>query len=421
MTNPHNDFDDAQYILDATSLLDRFLSYTAIDTQSDEKSDSCPSTPGQMEFARTLAGELDGLGAEDAAVDENGYVYSRFPGNSSAPAVGFIAHMDTSPSFPGANVRPLVHEKYNGGIIEIRDGVSIDPSESPELDRCTGHTVITSDGTTLLGADDKAGIASIFAALEILASDETIPRPDVCVGFTPDEEIGRGADHFDVARFGANAAYTVDGGFTGEFNSETFSGDKAVVTIRGVAVHPGRAKGKMVNALDWASELINNIPADETPRETDGRDGFFHPVEIYGDSSEVHVELILRDFDDKTLEERGERLREMVAVMQRRQPGLSTEVAIERQYRNMAPALATDSRIVSFGIEAIRRAGVEPDHRPLRGGTDGSNLTAMGLPTPNIFTGGANFHGPREWVSAQGMALASCTILNLLMLWVRDA
>jgi len=410
-------FNNPALIIEKTTLVERFLDYVRVDTRSEPDSPHWPSTPGQRELAEKLSGELDRLGSVGTSVDANGYVYSKFPGNTDAPPIGLLAHLDTSPSFSGSNVDPVLHENYDGGIITLGNGITVDPAVTPELKDCDGDTIITGDGTTLLGADDKAGIAEIMTALEILSRDELIARPPLCIGFTPDEEIGRGADRFDCDSFGAHAAYTIDGGFTGEFNSETFSGDRAIVTIRGVAVHLGRAKGKMVNALDWAVEFLGSLPPAETPQETDERLGFYHPVEIRGDAAEVSFEIILRDFDDGILARRAARIHEIADVLKHREPRLAVDVSIEEQYRNMSGGLSADSRIIEFGIEAIRRAGIEPDHRPLRGGTDGSNLTAKGLPSPNIFIGGCNYHGPAEWVSTRAMALSVCTILNLAQLW----
>ena len=412
-------FDDPQQILDSTKLVDRFLDYVKIHTQSDETNPNCPSTERQMTFARKLADDLKTLGIEDAAVDQHGYVYGTFPGRAEGPTIGLLAHMDTAPAYSGENVNPRLHENYDGGPLKLENDIVIDPSDNPELAKCKGDTIITADGTTLLGADDKAGVAEIFAALEFLLANPDIPCPTLRIGFTPDEEIGRGADKFDIEAFGAEAAYTLDGGFTGEVNSETFSADKGVVTIEGVSVHPGYAKGKMVNAMDWAGVFLARLPQEETPQCTDERVGFFHPTDMNGDAGKMTINLIIREFDDKMLAERGERLRAIVAEIAQEEPRLKIDCQIIAQYRNMAHGLSSKPVVFENAAEAIRKAGLEPAHNPIRGGTDGSRLTAMGLPTPNLFAGGVNFHGPQEWVSTKAMGYAVCVVLNLVQLAVK--
>lgn len=411
-------FDQPQSILHDTRLVERFLRYVRVHTCSDEDSETCPSTARQLDLARMLAGELQALGLDDAAVDDNGYVFATLPG--TGPTIGLLAHMDTAPDFSGEGVQPIEHRDYQGEPLRLGRGVVIDPEGSPALRRCLGDTILTADGTTLLGADDKAGIAEIMTALEVLVAHPEIPRPTLRVGFTPDEEIGRGADRFDVERFGALVAYTVDGGFSGEVNSETFSADKALVTIEGVAVHPGEAKDKLVNALDHAGYLLDSLPKDERPETTEGRQGFFHPLGVRGDASRVEVHLILRDFDDDQLTDRGRRLMALVDQLQVAEPRLRVRCEISAQYRNMASGLSAEPRAFGHLMEAVRRAGVEPSHEPIRGGTDGSRLSAMGLPTPNLFAGGVNFHGPQEWVSTRVMAEATCALLNLAQLWAQE-
>ena len=412
-------FDDPQQILDSTKLVDRFLEYVKIHTQSDETNENCPSTDRQMAFAKKLVDDLKAIGIEDAEVDENSYVFATFPGRAEGPTVGLLAHMDTAPAFSGENVNPRLHENYQGGPLKLENEIVIDPSDNPELEHCKGDTIITADGTTLLGADDKAGIAEIFAALEYLVANPEIPCPTLRIGFTPDEEIGRGANKFDVEKFGAEAAYTLDGGFTGEVNSETFSADKGVVTIEGVSVHPGYAKDKMVNAMDWAGVFLTRLPPEDTPQCTDERVGFYHPTDMAGDAGKMTVNLILREFDDAKLAERGKRLQEIVQKLREDEPRLRINCQIIEQYRNMANGLAENPAIFENAAEAIRKSGIEPSHKPIRGGTDGSRLTAMGLPTPNLFAGGVNFHGPQEWVSTKAMGYAVCTVLNLVQLWAK--
>jgi len=409
-------FKDPNEILNSTSAVDRFLRYAKIHTQSDEKNEACPSTECQRDLANLLAAELKELGLEDAAVDENGYCIATLPGNAGG-TVGLCAHLDTAPAFSGENVNPQIHENYDGGPIKLKEGVVIDPEESPQLKECVGHTIITADGTTLLGADDKAGIAGIMGAIEMLNKNPDVKRPTLRICFNPDEEVGRGANKFPMDTFGAPVAFTMDGGFTGEVNMETFSADKGIVKFKGVSVHPGYAKGKLVNALTYMGKLLARLPHLESPEGTDGRDGFFMPTDLSGDASECTLNLILRAFDVETLKERGERLKAMGAALMAEEPNLTVEVEIQEQYRNMYDVLAKHPDIVEKLEEAVKMAGVAPLLEPIRGGTDGSRLTAMGMPTPNVFAGGVNFHGPTEWISTTAFGYSICTILNLVQLF----
>jgi len=299
----------------------------------------------------------------------------------------------------------------------VGNGVVIDADETPELDECVGDTLITTDGTTLLGADDKAGIASIMGALEILTRRPELERPAVRVCFNPDEEIGRGADRFPLQRFDCPVAFTLDGGFTGEINIETFSADKAVVTFTGVAVHPAVARGKMVNALTWMGKLLDRLPMAEAPETTDGREGFYHPVTAEGDAARCRLDLIIRDFETAILKERGIRLRGMCDGLEAEEPRLDIEVEITEQYRNMHDVLEGRPEITETLTRAVEDAGVEPRLQAVRGGTDGSRLTEMGMPTPNLFAGGVNFHGPQEWISTRVLAQSACAVLNLVQRW----
>ena len=414
-------FTNPAEIVQQTALVDTFLELVKIDTQSDPKSETMPSAAKELDGLRAVKARLDALGITDAAIDENGYLFATLPGNvDNAPTIGLIAHIDTAPDYSGTGVQPVLHENYQGTAIELKGGWTIDADYNPELLECIGDTLITADGTTLLGADDKAGVAEILAAVEYLLAHPDIKRPTVRIAVTPDEEIGKGASKFDIKRFGADCAYTLDGGFAGEINGETFSADGAVVTFTGVMVHPGMAKGKLVNALRWASTFVTMLPADQAPETTEGRVGFYHPVEISGGSSEAKVELILRDFDDDILAGRGEKLKEIAAELMRREPRLKVDVAVSAQYRNMANGLRDIPRAMGNLEAAVRMTDLEPRIEAIRGGTDGSGLTARGLPCPNIFAGGLNFHGPREWVSTRVMGLAVCTVMNLLQLWVED-
>jgi tripeptide aminopeptidase len=414
-------FDDPSVVLTRTRIVERLLDYVRFDTQSDETSATCPSTAKQLELGRRLVDELkelglQGVGEAEVTMDENGYVLAELPG--TAPGrVGLCAHIDTAPAFTGAGVSPQLVESYDGGAIEVGHGVVLDPADTPELADCVGDTIITTDGSTLLGADDKSGIAAIMGALEVLMQDPDIPRPTLRVCFNPDEEIGRGADRFPMERFDCPVAFTVDGSFTGEINVETFSADKAVITFKGVSVHPGTARGKMVNALTWMGKLLDRLPMGEAPECTDGREGFYHPVVASGDAAACSLQLILRDFDTETLQERGHRLERMCAGLMAEEPHLDVKVEITKQYRNMYDVLSRYPEVAQRLEEAVHAAGIEPRLEPIRGGTDGSRLTELGMPTPNIFAGGVNFHGPSEWISTRVLAQSACTILNLVQLF----
>jgi tripeptide aminopeptidase len=414
-------FADPAEILARTRIVERFLGYARLDTQSDETSDTCPSTEKQLELGRRLVTELTelglrGVGEPEPSMDANGYVLAELPG--TAPGrLGLCAHIDTAPQYTGTGVTPRLHESYQGGLIDVGHGIVLDPRETTELSECLGDTIITTDGRTLLGADDKAGIAAIMGALEVLVREPELRYPTLRVCFNPDEEIGRGADRFPLDRFDCPLAVTIDGSFSGEINLETFSADKAVITFTGVSVHPGTAKDKMVNALTYAGKLLAMLPADESPERTDGRDGFFHPVLVSGDAASCRVQLIIRDFDTAVLEERGRRLRRMCEEMREEEPRLRVEVEITEQYRNMYDVLSRHPRIDDVLQEAVRAAGILPDVKPIRGGTDGSRLTALGMPTPNLFAGGVDFHGPAEWISTRVLAQSTCAILNLVQLY----
>jgi tripeptide aminopeptidase len=418
-------FDDPSIVLSRTRIVERFLDYVRFDTQSDETSETCPSTARQLELGRRLVDELKelglaGVGEAEVTMDENGYVLAELPG--TAPGrIGLCAHIDTAPAFTGAGVSPRLVEDYDGSAIDVGHGIVLDPADTPQLAECLGDTIITTDGRTLLGADDKAGIAAIMAALDILVHEPEIRRPTIRVCFNPDEEIGRGADRFPMERFDCPVAFTVDGSFAGEISVETFSADKAVLTFTGVAVHPGMARGKLVNALTWMGKLLDRLPMAEAPECTDGRDGFYHPVTASGDAASCTLQLIIRDFDTTVLEERGRRLERMCAGLMAEEPRLGVKVEIRKQYRNMYDVLGRHPEITARLEEAVRAAGIAPRLEPIRGGTDGSRLTELGMPTPNIFAGGVNFHGPSEWISTRVLAQSTCTILNLVQLFVEEA
>lgn len=411
-------FDDPGHILKSTRLVDRFLEYVKIDTTSDGSSESHPSTQRQFDLARKLVDELKELGLDDASVDDHCYVTATLPGNiGGGQSVGLIAHVDTSPAAPGANVKPVLHENYRGEKISLKNGVVIDPADNPPLKKCIGDTIITADGTTLLGADDKAGIAEIMSVLEYYQKNPDLRRPTIKVGFTPDEEIGRGTAKFPIDSFGADVAFTLDGGFDGEINIETFHADSAFVTFTGVSTHPGSAKGKLVNAMRYMARFIDRLPSELSPERTEKREGFIHPYELSGDASVCKCHLILRDFEPPKVEKLGAMLKEISQSLMKEEPRLKVDVDIKHSYPNMKQFLETKPEIAERLTDAVKHTGIKPNLEPIRGGTDGANLSRMGLPCPNIFAGGVNFHGPTEWISTRSMGLATCTVLNLLTLY----
>ena len=386
--------------------LERFLRYVRVDTQS-AYTDSRPSTERQLDLSRLLRDELDGLGLEEIELTEQGYVFATLPG--SGPTVGLIAHVDVSPDAPGAGVQPRVHEGYQGG--ELVAGLS--PETSPLLGQRLGHDIVTSDGTTLLGADDKAGVAEIMSAVSYLRAHPEIEHATVRVGFTTDEEIGHGTDHFDLGRFGADFAYTADGAEVGEVENETFSAIELKITFPGAFVHPGVAKGKLVNPIKLAAAFIEKLPKDTlSPETTEGKEGFVHPLSISGNAESCTVTVFLRDHDDDELAAHE-------ALVRRLATEAHPDASFERwfQYRNMRAKLDEVPHVVEAALEATRRAGLEPRVASIRGGTDGSRLTEKGLPTPNLYTGGNEYHSVREWISVQDMAVSAATIVELVKLW----
>jgi tripeptide aminopeptidase len=406
----------------APELLERFERYVRIDTQSRRERSRSPSTPGQLELGRLLLAELRDAGLDDARQDEHGYVTATLPAtNGSAPVIGLIAHLDTTPDAPGAGVAPIVHHAYDGGVLELpRGGTRLDPAEMPELETKRGHDIVTASGDTLLGADDKAGVAEIMTAVAYLAARPDLPRPTLRVAFTPDEEIGEGATLFDIDRFGAMCAYTLDGSEIGELQDETFAAYEAILTIRGVDVHPGQATGKLVNALRLAAQIVAALPSDTlTPETTSEREGFIHPYEMTGSAGRAQIRAIVRDFDDDRLQEHLALLRQTAETVMAAQPRAGLEIVARPQYRNMRRYLTAVPHVVAAAEAAIRAEGIEPLRRPIRGGTDGSRLSEMGLPTPNIFTGGHEYHSVREWASVQDMAAASATVVRLAEVWCK--
>ena len=397
------------------TVTERFLNYTAFDTQSSEESQSIPSTSGQMVFAKYLAEELQREGLYDVRLDDKGYVYATLPGNvtEDLPTIGFIAHYDTSPDCSGKGVNPRIVEHYDGGDITLSEGIVLSPSVFPELLAHKGEDLIVTDGHTLLGADDKAGIAEIVQAMTWLRDHTEVKHGRVRIAFTPDEEIGRGADHFDVEGFGCEWAYTMDGGDVGELEYENFNAASAKVMLRGVSVHPGYAKGKMVNASLLAMEFAMQLPADERPETTEGYEGFFHVTGISSSVGEACLSLIIRDHDRERFDKRKKLVADIATKMNNRYGEGTVSLEMHDQYYNMKEVVASQQHIIDLALEAMRRAGVEPRVQPIRGGTDGAQLSFKGLPCPNIFAGGLNFHGPYEFVPVQSMEKAVRVIVGI--------
>jgi tripeptide aminopeptidase len=408
-----------------TTVLDRFLKYVTYDTQSREGSDTFPSTAKQLVLLQDLAAELRTIGVTDVTLDEHGYVMGTIPGTSpkrDVPAIGFVAHVDTSPEMSGANVQPIVHRNYQGADIALPDDPTavLRVADSPYLRECIGQDIVTASGTTLLGADNKSGVAEIVTAAEYLLGHPEIPHGTIRVAFTPDEEIGQGAKHFDVGRFGARYAYTMDGGARGDFEFETFSADAMTVTFKGFNTHPGFAKGRMVNAIKLAARFIDRLPPDRlSPETTDGRDGFVHPYVVQASVDKTSVKLIVRDFVTAGLKEKETWLESLARDVVQGVSDASVECAIEESYRNMREVIDRHPLVVERTREAFARAGVTIREHGIRGGTDGSKLSFMGLPTPNVFAGEQNFHSRLEWVSVQDMEKAVEVIVEIARAWER--
>ena len=407
------------------TVVDRFLRYVVIDTQSDDASATQPSTEKQKDLGRLLVAELLALGITDAHLDAYGYVYGTIPANTDkdVPVICFCSHMDTAPDFSGTNVKPQIVPDYQGGDIRLSGDASrvIRVDEHSELRNQIGNDIITTDGTTLLGADDKAGLAEIVSAAQVLVSDPGIRHGTIKLLFTPDEEIGRGVDKVDFKKLGATFAYTVDGETAGDIEDETFSADGVEIAINGVAMHPGFAKGRMVNAIKLASAIVARLPQEQSPETTEGREGFLHPVEITGSMASAKIGLIVRDFEEAGLASKEALLERIVSEIVAAHPGASYTLKITEQYRNMKVVLDRHPEIVDNAIEAIRRAGLTPRRGSIRGGTDGSRLSHMGLPCPNLFAGGHAFHSPVEWISRQDMEKAVATLVELAKVWEERA
>ncbi|WP_194541363.1 peptidase T [Paenibacillus sp. JZ16] len=406
-------------------VIDRLITYAQVDTQSDENSNTCPSTPGQLTLGQLLVDELKEIGMQDVTMDENGYVMATLPANSDKqiPTIGFLAHIDTATDFTGAGVKPQIVEQYDGQdiILNRAQNVVLSPRDFPELNGYKGHTLVTTDGTTLLGADDKAGIAEIMTAMAYLIQHPELKHGKIRVAFTPDEEIGRGPHKFDVEAFGAKYAYTMDGGPLGELQYESFNAAAALVTCKGKNVHPGTAKNKMVNAAKIAMELNSMLPAEEAPEHTEGYEGFYHLTSIEGDVELTELRYIIRDHDRELFEGRKAKLASIVEELQNKYGAERIILQMKDQYYNMREKIEPVKVVVDIAQTAMEKLGIKPIIEPIRGGTDGSQLSYMGLPTPNIFTGGENYHGRYEYVSADNMVLAVQTIIEIVQLYEERA
>jgi tripeptide aminopeptidase len=406
------------------TVVDRFLKYVKYDTQSDEESTTFPSDPKQLELSKDLVTELLELGLKDAHMDENGYVIATLPSNSEkdVTTIGFIAHVDTSPAVSGKDVNPQIVKNYQGGDIELPNGKKIEAAFNPELKDLVGYDIITTDGTTLLGADDKAGIAEIMDALNYLVTHPEVKHGTVKICFTPDEEVGRGTEKFDVAKFGAKYAYTIDGSTRGEVETETFSADAVVIKIHGINVHPGYAKGKMVNSQKVAARFIESLPKDNlSPETTSGREGYVHPVSINGNEELTTLKFIIRDFVDTKLKEFETMLENLVKKAVEEFPGAKYEFEVIEQYRNMKNVLNEHPQVEEYALESLKRLNITPIQSAIRGGTDGSRLSYMGLPTPNLFAGGHNFHAITEYVAIQDMQASVQNIVTIAQVWEEKA
>lgn len=403
----------------------RLTRYVQVDTVSDERATTVPSTPQQLDLQRLLADELRSLGASAVTLTETGFVMATIPATVShaVPTVAFLAHVDTVHHFGGTQVKPRVHRNYDGAPITFPDNptLSLSPAVNPYLGQKLGDTIITASGDTILGADDKAGVVIIMTMAAHLLANPSIPHGEIRVCFTPDEEIGTGIRHIDLQELRADFAYTLDGGEVGKLAYETFSADKAVVNVTGVSIHPGYATGVLVNALHLAAKIIDLLPQDKrTPATTSGRDGFIHLYKLDGDASAATLQFILRDYELDGLASHGELVRTVCNAVAATEPRAQIECTITAQYRNMRYWLEKDMRPVDLAVNAMRAAGIEPSFQSVRGGTDGSQLTAIGVPTPNLFTGMQEIHGPMEWVSVQDMAQATAVCVNLVQEWAKQ-
>lgn len=406
-------------------VVERFLRYVQIDTQSNPYSETVPSTEKQKNLGRLLVKELQEIGLQDAEMDENGYVYASIPSNTDkqVPVIFFCSHMDTSPDCSGENVKPIIHKNYQGEDIILPDDTSVilKMAEHPDLAHQIGNDIITASGKTLLGADNKAGIAEIMDAVSFLMNHPELKHGEIKILFTPDEEIGRGVDHVNLAKLKADFGYTIDGETLGSFEDETFSADGMIVHIQGVSAHPGFAKNKMESAIKIAANIVAALPKDLSPEHTSDKQGFIHPVAIKGEVEEAVIEFIIRDFDDAMLPKHEELVKKISLKVLENYPSAKVTFTVKEQYRNMKNIIAKYPKVSDYALEAIKRAGIKPKAQSIRGGTDGSRLSFMGLPCPNIFAGEHAFHSKQEWVSVQDMEAAVRTIINLALIWEEKA
>ncbi|MRX47735.1 peptidase T [Pedobacter puniceum] len=406
-------------------VVERFLRYVQIDTQSNPYSETVPSTEKQKNLGRLLVKELQEIGLQDAEMDENGYVYASIPSNTDkqVPVIFFCSHMDTSPDCSGENVKPIIHKNYQGEDIILPDDTSVilKMAEHPDLAHQIGNDIITASGKTLLGADNKAGIAEIMDAVSFLMNHPELKHGEIKILFTPDEEIGRGVDHVNLAKLKADFGYTIDGETLGSFEDETFSADGMIVHIQGVSAHPGFAKNKMESAIKIAANIVAALPKDLSPEHTSDKQGFIHPVAIKGEVEESVIEFIIRDFDDAMLPKHEELVKKISLKVLENYPSAKVTFTVKEQYRNMKNIIAKYPKVSDYALEAIQRAGIKPKAQSIRGGTDGSRLSFMGLPCPNIFAGEHAFHSKQEWVSVQDMEAAVRTIINLALIWEEKA
>ncbi len=412
--------------LDKKELIERFSRYAKIDTQADPNSNTTPSTMKQKDLGKVLLKELLELGLKDAEMDEWGYIYATLESNTNknVPVICFCSHMDTSPDSSGTGVKPLVHENYQGQVLVLPDNpnVKIDPAEHPELNNKIGHDIITASGTTLLGADNKSGITAIMSAVEYLINNPQVKHGKIRILFTVDEEIGRGVDKVDIEKLGADFGYTIDGERLGSLEDETFSADAVTIDIEGISAHPGFAKGKLVSALKVAADIVALLPKGRlSPETTNGRAGFVHPTSMSGTVEKAHISMIVRDFETEGLVEKEDYLRSIVKKVQEDYPKAKINLQVIEQYRNMKEVLKDHPQVTEYAKEAIKRTGVKPKLSSIRGGTDGSRLTFMGLPCPNIFAGEYAFHSLQEWTTVQDMSKAAETIINLAAIWEEKA
>ncbi|WP_379970773.1 peptidase T [Ectobacillus sp. sgz5001026] len=408
-----------------SELIERFTSYVKVDTQSNENNEVCPSTPGQLLLANMLVDELKEIGMQEVTIDENGYVMATLPSNTDKDVmtIGFLAHVDTATDFTGTNVNPQITQNYDGKdiVLHKEQGIILSTEHFPELANYKGHTLITTDGTTLLGADDKSGITIIMTAMNYLIQHPEIKHGKIRVAFTPDEEIGRGPHKFDVEAFNAQVAYTVDGGPLGELEYENFNAASAKITIKGKNVHPGTAKGKMINSTKIAMELNSKLPAEESPEATEGYEGFYHLLSINGDVEETKLYYIIRDFDKEQFEARKMQMQAIVNELKQKYGEDRILLELKDQYYNMKEKVEPVIEIIDIASEAMKNLGITPNIRPIRGGTDGAQLSYMGLPTPNIFTGGENFHGRYEYISVDTMEKATNVVMEIAQLFEKRA